>query len=408
MSKLTAAFVKDQTSPGSYGDGRGLILKIRQNGTKTWIFRYSFGGDRVDLTIGAFPNVGLKEARLAADQYRLQIAKGTNPQAEKRQQRLQAEEANRNRVTFEDEAGRYIATHAQAWSKKHRQQWENSLAEYVLPVIGTMRPADVDTEGVLEVLEPIWMKIPVTARRVRNRIELVLDAAKARKLRDGENPARWRGHLDKLLPKQIRTSVPFLAATPLEARASLSQLDGIDGPAARAAELVILSVLRNGEVCGAQWAEFDFETRIWTIPPERMKNNRTHRVPITDRMLEVINQVVGKHTVWLFPNARGKGPLPSNAIGRALTKLKAPKGVPHGFRSTFRTWAAEDTSVPREVCEMALAHRVAGKVEAAYNRSDFLEKRRSLMDMWHSFLSGDAGSFQLEDSSIPSQTNPSP
>lgn len=408
MSKLTAAFVKDQTSPGSYGDGRGLILKIRKNGTKTWLFRYSFGGDRFDLTIGAYPGVGLKEARLAADEYRLQIAKGTNPQAEKRQQRLEAEAVNRSRVAFEDEAGRYIATHAPAWSKKHRQQWENSLADYVFPVIGTMRPADVDTDDVLEVLEPIWLKIPVTARRVRNRIELVLDAAKARKMREGENPARWRGHLDKLLPKQIRTSVPFPAATPIEARASLSQLDSIDGIAARAAELIILSVLRNGEVCGAQWPEFDFGNRIWTIPPERMKNNRTHRVPITDRMLEVINQVKGKHSVWLFPNARGKGPLPSNAIGRALSKLKAPQGVPHGFRSTFRTWAAEDTSVPREVCEMALAHRVAGKVEAAYNRSDFLEKRRSLMELWHSYLSGGAGSVELEDSSIPSQTNPSP
>lgn len=389
MSKLTPKFVKDTIAPGSYQDGRGLIYRVSQTGRRYWVYRFMFATQRHDLELGTYPSTSLRDARLQADKHRLDISRGINPilaRLEKKQRQIAEQRAVND---FETEAKRYIKTHAVSWSEKHRQQWENSLAAYVYPIIGEHRLADVDTDDVLEVLEPIWTKVPVTANRVRNRIELVLDAAKARKLRSGENPARWRGHLDKLLPKQSQSVRPFPACTSEEAKSILYRLDSLDSTAGRAAEMMILSALRNSEICGARWDELDVSSRIWTIPPERMKNSRQHRVPLTPQMLEVIEQQRGRHLIWVFPNATNKGPLPGNAIGRALNELKVPTGVPHGFRSTFRTWCAEETSFPREVCELALAHRLAGKVEAAYNRSDLLEKRRLLMDAWNNYLRPD-------------------
>ncbi|HFK2003009.1 TPA: tyrosine-type recombinase/integrase [Pseudomonas aeruginosa] len=389
MSKLTPKLVKETITPGSYQDGRGLIYRVSQTGRRYWVYRFMFETHRHDLELGTYPSTSLRDARLKADKHRLDISRGINPilvRLEKKQRQVAEQRALND---FETEAKRFIKTHAISWSEKHRQQWENSLATYVYPIIGEHRLADIDTDDVLEVLEPIWATVPVTANRVRNRIELVLDAAKARKLRSGENPARWRGHLDKLLPKQSQSVLPFPTCTSPEAKSILYRLDSLDSTSGRAAEMMILTALRNSEICGARWDELDVDARVWTIPPERMKNNRQHRVPLTPQMLEVIEQQRGRHAIWLFPNATKKGPLPGNAIGRALNELKMPTGVPHGFRSTFRTWCAEETSFPREVCELALAHRLAGKVEAAYNRSDLLEKRRSLMDAWNNYLRPD-------------------
>ncbi|WP_371517496.1 tyrosine-type recombinase/integrase, partial [Pseudomonas brassicacearum] len=225
--------------------------------------------------------------------------------------------------------------------------------------------AEVDTDDILDVLTPIWSKIPVTANRVRNRIELVLDAAKALKLRQGENPARWRGHLDKLLPKQSHTVVPFPSPTPLRTAELLARLDSLDGAAARAVEFAILTATRNQEVSGAQWPEIDWEEKVWYIPAERMKAGKAHRVPLTEQMLEVLRQQVGKHDKWIFLNSWRTGPIPGNAMARVLDQLQVDGVVPHGFRSTFRTWAAEETDHQREVCEMALAHTLNSKVEAA-------------------------------------------
>ncbi|MDT4825401.1 Prophage integrase IntA [compost metagenome] len=385
MSKLTPKFVKEVTAPGSYQDGRGLFLRVGTNGKKAWIFRYSFG-TRHDLSVGAYPTLSLREARLEADKHRLDIAKGIDPLAKRAEARGAARKAKtREANTFKAEALRYIKTHAPSWSAKHRQQWENSLIKHVFPVTGSFDVREIDTDDVLEVLEPIWLTIPVTASRVRNRIELVLDAARARALRDGENPARWRGHLDKLLPKHTRGVTHFTSLLPKTTAALTVRLDSLEGPAARATELLILSVVRPNEICGARWDEFDWKDKIWVIPASRMKGRKEHRVPLTDAMIGCLDQLRGQHHEWVFLNKWRTGPIPSNAIGRVLSNLEV-KAVPHGFRSTFRTWAAESTHYPREVCEMALAHALGSKVEAAYNRGDLLEKRRALMSEWAEFL----------------------
>jgi integrase len=235
-------------------------------------------------------------------------------------------------------------------------------------------------------LVPIWQQIPETASRLRNRIELVLDAAKARKLRDGENPARWRGHLDKLLPRQKRVQVHFAAMPAAEVGTFMRQLDSLDSTAARACELLVLTACRSAEICGALWDEFDLANGIWTIGAQRMKAARPHRVPLCTSALQVLAQQAGKHPRYVFPNARQSAALPGNALRRTMDELGASTYVPHGFRSTFRTWAAEHTQFPREVCEMALAHSLDDKVQAAYNRSDLLDKRRLLMQEWAAFI----------------------
>ncbi len=387
MSKLTPKFVKEATSAGTFQDGRGLFLKITAGGTKNWVFRYSFQGTRRDMGLGAYPVVSLRDARLEADKARLGLAQGIDPLAKRHQLKLDARAKRRKGAIFRAEAEQFIRTHAPSWSPRHAIQWRNSLDTHVYPRIGGLPVEQIDTDQVLEVLAPIWSTVPITATRVRNRIELILDAAKARQLRTGENPARWRGHLDKLLPRQKRTATPFPAMPAEDVPALLHRLDGVPGPAARACELLILTATRSNEVCGARWEEFDLEARIWMIPAHRMKTRRGHRVPLTEAMLEVLKQVRGIHREFVFLNSRRTGPLPSNALRRVLNAVGADDCVPHGFRSTFRTWAAEQTNYSREVCEMALAHSLESKVEAAYNRGDLLEKRRALMEDWSTFLS---------------------
>jgi len=386
MSKLSPRLVKEIEAPGTYQDGRGLFLKVTASGSKSWIFRYSIHGRRRDMGIGTYPDVSLKDARLQADKSRLELAKGVDPLA--RRDDLRAAEARNRRkgVDFRTEAEQYIRTHSPSWSAKHAQQWRSSLAKHIYPGIGNIGVDVVDTNQVLDVLSPIWTKIPVTASRLRNRIELVIDAAKARGHRTGENPARWRGHLDKLLPRQKRKTKPSPAMPAGDIRDFMRKLDSLDSPAARATELLILSACRSKEVCQAEWSEFDFATKTWTIPASRMKARRDHRVPLTEAMIAVLKQQQGKHARFVFLNKWRTGPLPGNAIGRVLVELDVGHVVPHGFRSSFRTWAAEHTNYPREVCEMALAHTLDSKVEAAYNRADLLEKRRALMADWTAFV----------------------
>lgn len=386
MSKLTPRFVKDTITPGSYQDGRGLILKITARGNKNWVFRYSVQGRRRDMGLGSYPKTLLKDARLAADKARLALAQDIDPLEQRHQQQQDVRAQQRKGISFQTEAERFICTHAPSWVPRHAMQWRNSLSTHVYPRIGHVPIEQINTEWVLEVLVPIWSKIPVTASRVRNRMELILDAAKARQLRTGENPARWRGHLDKLLPRQKQETQPFPALPAEEVPALLFKLDSVPNIAARACELLILSAARSSEVCGARWEEFDLDNNIWTIPSQRMKARRPHRIPLTQAMRAVLQQVQGRHRDYVFPNARYSGPIPGNALRRVMESIKAGDCVPHGFRSTFRTWAAEYTDHPREVCEMALAHVLGNRVEAAYNRGDLLEKRRLLMEDWAVFL----------------------
>ncbi|WP_395593124.1 tyrosine-type recombinase/integrase (plasmid) [Pseudomonas sp. B26140] len=388
MAKLTQSFLRSVEIPGSYHDERGLILRVSVNGTKNWVLRYQLNNRRHDLGLGSFPTVSLKAARLAVDTYRLDLSQGIDPLTKRAS--LQYEQAliTRASVTFRHEAERYISTHRQSWKNvRHVQQWSNSLRDHVYPLLGEMPVGSIKTEHVLDVLIPIWTRIPETAFRLRNRIELVLDAAKARMLREGENPARWRGHLDKLLPRQKRAKVPFSAMPAERLGPFIRQLDSLESTAARACELLIYTACRSNEVCDARWSEFDFAAGIWTIDAARMKAGKVHRVPLSAGAIQTLEQQQGKHPIYVFPNARRTGSLPGNAIRRVMDELQAGEYVPHGFRSTFRTWSAEHTNFPREICEMALAHSLEDKVEAAYNRGDLLDKRRQLMNEWATLIS---------------------
>lgn len=387
MAKLTQSFVRTVEKPGSYHDERGLILRVSAQGTKKWVLRYQLNYRRHDLGLGSFPTVSLKAARLAVDTHRLDLSQGIDPLSKRvlldDQKILKAQAV----VTFRIEAERYINTHRQSWKNiRHAQQWSHSLRDHVYPLLGDMAVANIETEHVLDVLTPIWAQIPETAFRLRNRMELVLDAAKARKLREGENPARWRGHLDKLLPRQKHIKMPFSAMPAEQLGAFVRRLDSLASTAARACELLIYTACRSSEVCDARWSEFDLTARLWTINAARMKGGKTHRVPLSQEALRVLEQQQGKHTLYVFPNARQLGCLPGNALRRVMQELQSNEFVPHGFRSTFRTWAAENTLFPREVCEMALAHTLGDKVEAAYNRGDLLQKRRQLMKEWAVFI----------------------
>jgi len=335
--------------------------------------------------------VSLKAARLAVDTHRLDLSQGIDPLSKRvlldASQTLPAPAV----VTFRIEAERYIKTHRQSWKNvRHAQQWSHSLRDHVYPLLGDMPVASVDTEHVLDVLMPIWTNIPETAFRLRNRMELVLDAAKARKLREGENPARWRGHLDKLLPRQKHAKMPFSSMPAEEVGPFIRRLDSLASTGARACELLIYTACRSSEVCDARWSEFDLATGLWTIDAVRMKAGKVHRVPLCQGAIQVLEQQRGKHPLYVFPNARHSASLPGNALRRVMQQLQASEFVPHGFRSTFRTWAAENTLFPREVCEMALAHSLEDKVEAAYNRGDLLEKRRQLMNEWAAFIQAGA------------------
>ncbi|KQQ65505.1 integrase [Pseudomonas sp. Leaf127] len=386
MSKLTLSFIKTVEKPGRYADERGLFLRVSAGGSKNWVLRYQRDKRRHDLGLGAFPAVSLKAARLAADTHRLALSQGIDPLAQ-RQAEQQGILAAAGPVTFREEAERYIQTHRQSWKNvRHAQQWTHSLDDHVYPRLGAMTVEAIETDDVLDVLIPIWSRIPETASRLRNRIELVLDAAKARKLRTGENPARWRGHLDKLLPRQKRSQMPFSAMPADRLGAFVRELDSLDSTAARACELIIHTACRSAEVCEARWEEVDLVNRVWNIDARRMKAGKLHRVPLVEAALQVLEQQRGKHPLYVFPNARHSGALPGNAIRRVMAQLNADDYVPHGFRSSFRTWAAEHTDFPRDVCEMALAHTLGDKVEAAYHRGDLLDKRRQLMTAWSAFI----------------------
>ena len=388
MAKLTQSFLRSVEIPGSYHDERGLILRVSVNGTKNWVLRYQLNNRRHDLGLGSFPTVSLKAARLAVDTYRLDLSQGIDPLTKRASLEYEQALITRAAVTFRHEAERYINTHRQSWKNvRHVQQWSNSLRDHVYPLLGEMPVSSIKTEHVLDVLIPIWTSIPETAFRLRNRIELVLDAAKARMLREGENPARWRGHLDKLLPRQKRVKVPFSAMPAERLGPFIRQLDSLESTAARACELLIYTACRSNEVCDARWSEFDLAAGIWTIDAARMKAGKVHRVPLSAGAIQTLEQQQGKHPIYVFPNARRSGSLPGNAIRRVMDELQAGEYVPHGFRSTFRTWSAEHTNFPREICEMALAHSLEDKVEAAYNRGDLLDKRRQLMNEWAAIIS---------------------
>ncbi len=390
MAKLNNFAMRKLTKPGRYGDGGGLWLQVRDLEHRSWLFRYKLAGRARQMGLGPVELVSLAEARDAALEARKLVFKGIDPidhrnAAKAVQQKVEAV------FTFQQVAERYVAAHERGWrNEKHRYQWGATLKNLCYPILGAKPVDQVDTGLVMRVLDGLWQEKPETASRVRGRIESILDYAKARGWRTGENPARWKGHLENLLPKRSKVAqVKHHAALPWnETGPFMKGLRAAEAVSGRALEFTILTAARTGETLGARWSEIDLETRTWTIPAERMKAGQEHRVPLTDRAIQILEAVAPfrtANTSFVFPGARSGASLSQMALVMALRRLGRGDITVHGFRSTFRDWAAESTNYPREVAEAALAHTLRDKVEAAYRRSDLFDKRRQLMEEWDEF-----------------------
>ncbi len=386
---LSARKVATATEPGRYADGRGLYLHIGKGGAKSWVLRYMLAGKAREMGLGAVADVTLQDARRKAGEARALLDAGRDPLEARREEGRQREAEKARAVTFKDAACRYIAAHRAGWrNEKHAAQWDSTLTTYVYPVFGEVAVADVDTGMVLRALEPIWHDKPETATRVRGRIEAVLDWAKAHGYRDREamNPAQWKGHLSHLLPARSKVArVEHHAALPWrEVGAFMVDLRNRPATAARALEFAILTAARSGEVFGATWDEVDLADAVWTVPGERMKAGRDHRVPLSPQAVALLEALADEsdRTGYVFKGMKKGRPLSGMAMLMLLRRMERGDLTAHGFRSTFRDWAAEATNFQGEVAEAALAHVVGDKVEAAYRRGDLFDKRRRLMETW--------------------------
>lgn len=376
---------------GRYTDSltKGLQLLYKPSETKYWLLRFAFNGKRHELGIGPFPEITPKEARQIAQEARTLIAKGQNPLTSKLAQKAQIKALERKKITFRDFAITCVADKKSEWSSdKHAAQWTYSLEKFAFPVIGEMALDEIDTDDILKILTPIWKSKTETASRLRGRLEWILAAACTRKLRNGMNPALWRGHLQTILPAPKKMmEVRHHPALPYRALPEfLALLRNIDSVAALALEFTILNASRTGEILGGLRSEIDGD--IWTISANRMKARKEHRVPLTGRSLEILATAKGmdENSPYLF--SRNSKPLSNMAMPMLLRRLNSNITV-HGFRSTFRDWVSEETSHSPEVAEMALAHTIKNKVEAAYRRKDLLERRRILMKDWLDFCNSE-------------------
>lgn len=375
---LSQKVIDSITTPGIYQDKNGLSLKVRPAGTKSWIFRYQFNGDRHDIGLGAFPAVSLAEARKKVIAYRAQINQGIDPLAEREERSIAA-------ITLQDACLGYIERHRAGWSEKHASQWLNSLQEHVFPVIGTVPVATVTTKQVLQVLDPIWQTKHETAARIRNRLERVIDQEIALGHRQDANPARWKRHLENVMPIVQADPEPLEAMDYNRLPFFMLVLDAEDSRAARCLQFLILTACRSAEAMGARWDEIDMINRVWTIPAERMKGGEEHQVPLSEEAIQVLKDTGTRNRSELvFPGPRTSTLLADNALRRLMKKL-GENCTPHGFRSTFRTWADEKTAFPHEVCEISLAHVVGTATSRRYVRGNQLEKRRPLMAKWAKF-----------------------
>ena len=383
--ELGALEVSRLRADGTYAVGGVQDLYLRVEGaSRAWVLRYSLHKQRRRMGLGAYPTVTLAQAREKAREAHALIAQGIDPIDERRQRLAQIELETAKKLTFREAAAKCIRAKSAEWSNaKHAGQWAATLETYAFPVVGDLNVGDIDTSHMLKILQPIWHEKTETATRVRGRVETVLDWATAHGSRSGLNPARWTGHLDQLLPKPTKVAtVRHHEAVPYkDVRNVFAAICGIDGMGARALLLQILTAVRSGEVREAVWSEIDLESRVWTIPAERMKARREHRVPLSKQavaLLAGMPRVEGCDLV--FPGTK-KQPLSDMTLTAVMRRMNMT-AVPHGFRSTFRDWAAECTDYPKDVVEMALAHTIENKVEAAYRRGDMLEKRAPLMQEW--------------------------
>jgi integrase len=383
LHKLSDRRVK--TAPtGMHSDGGGLWLQVGKTGARSWIFRYAIDGRARAMGLGPLHSVSLVTARQKAAECRSQRVEGIDP--------LEARAAVRAPiapVTFRDVALEYVEVKEAGWrNAEHRRQWSATLAEDVFPIIGDVPVASIDTEAVLRVLKPIWNTKTETASRVRGRIEAVLDAAKARGLRTGENPARWRGNLSTILPEKskVRSATHHAAMDYAAVPAFMATLRTRDGAAARALELLILAAARTGEIVNLRRSEIDTDAALWTIPGERMKARKPHRVPLSAPALAIL-AALPRNGELVFPGEHKAGAMHDQSMLELLKRMGVDVTV-HGFRSAFRDWAGETTNFPNHVVEMALAHAIGNAVEAAYRRGDLFEKRRELMTAWATYCGG--------------------
>lgn len=392
IDKLTALAVKKTSTPGYYGDGGGLWLQISKTGTKSWIFRFTSPITKKarEMGLGSVDTYSLAEARIRAKKARQTVDEGLDPIAEREAEKQKVQVAAAMTMTFAQCAAAYIEAHEAGWKNlKHAAQWKSTLATYANPEIGNLSVAVVDTAWILKILEPIWKTKNETANRLRGRLEAVLDWATVRGYRAGNNPARWKGHLDTLLPapSKIQKVIHHAALPYKDIGQFMLNLKAKDGIAALALQFTILTAARSGEVRGATWDEIDFENRTWTIPANRMKAGKEHRIPLSDSALSIL-QVIPRmiDNPLVFPAPRG-GLLSDMAMTAVLRRMERGDLTVHGFRSTFRDWAGETTAYPREVIEHALAHQLKDKAEAAYARGTLFAKRKQLMDAWATFCS---------------------
>ncbi len=390
IHRLSALAAAKATRPGLYGDGGGLYLQITPAGVKSWLYRYMRQGKAHGMGLGPLHTINLAEARVKALACRKLLLEGNDPLEAKRHHHAALSLASAKSLTFEQCASSYIASHKAGWKNaKHAAQWTSTLETYAYPVFGKLPVAVIDTALVMKALEPIWTTKTETATRVRGRVESVLDWATVRGYREGENPARWKGHLDHLLPKRSKVTKvqhhPALAYA--EASTFFDELRMQEGIAARALEFLILTACRTNEVIGARWSEFDFAEKTWTVPASRMKTSKEHRVPLSPHALSIVKALRKQvQSDFVFPGLHAGKPLSNMAMLELLKRMKREALTVHGFRSTFRDWVGETTNYPREVAEAALAHTIKDKAEAAYARGDLFAKRRHLFEDWAKYL----------------------
>ncbi|MCU6499886.1 integrase arm-type DNA-binding domain-containing protein [Rugamonas sp. A1-17] len=397
--ELTALEVSRLKEAGRYpvGGVAGLCLKVAPSGARSWVLRIVIGGKRRDAGLGGFPDVPLALAREKARSARNEVERGVDPIAQRAAAYSAMMAARGAEINFEQAAEKFIEAKAHEWvNAKHTAQWLSTLSTYAFPVIGKLQVRDVTLAHIVKILEPIWTSKTETATRLRGRIENVLDWATVRGYRQGDNPARWKGHLDKILPKPSKVSkVEHHSAVAVEKigtfMATLRQQKGI---AARALEFAALTAARSGEVRGALWSEIDLQNGVWTIPATRMKAGREHRIPLSQSAVSLLKDLPRfDENDIVFVAPRG-GTLSDMSLTAVMRRMEVA-AVPHGFRSSFRDWAAERTNYPREVAEMALAHTIQSKVEAAYRRGDLFEKRSRMMADWADFCNTTAHSSEV-------------
>ena len=388
IGKLTALKINRLSQPGMYADGGGLYLQVTGAAAKSWIFRYSRSGRSREMGLGSLTKVPLAHARTAAEQCRKLLGGGFDPVAERSAERERVALEAAKAITFSEAAERYMAAHAGKWrNDKHAAQWRTTITTYAAPIFGSLPVQAVDTGLVLQVLEPIWTTKRETASRLRGRIENVLDWTTARGLRQGENPARWKGHLKHLLPTRMAIATKHHAAMAYgDVPAFMEALRTQEGISPRALEFTILTAARTGETIGARWSEINFLDKVWTIPAARMKAGAEHRVPLCDRAIAILSEMENARVSdFVFPGWKYGKPLSNMAMSKVLERMERDSVTVHGFRSSFRDWAAEQTAYASEVIEKALAHAIRNEVEAAYRRGDLLDKRRQLMTGWENY-----------------------